>query len=933
MQFDPNDPRWTALALGEIDPVDRVELEKILAESPEARDLLAELRSTAELLRTELAKEPVATLDQSQRTAILDQAKPRFRQSVFAYASYAAAAGIVIAIAVGQLSPSIQMASGRRGSEQVAARTEADGSKSEELRNTNVAFERVLRDSDKDVTDLAARLGKSRDDHVADDSPNKPQSTIAATASPAPTPESADKYLVLDNAKKRDMAAGLSTAASGPRVNSRNVAPGQSAAPSAPAAGAAVVTDRGLNRPLAAGEEVIGLDPGVGGRAGSDQLLRRSAERRAAGGSAPARPSAVTTTIGRDVRASDAISIQGQGPASGNQSSSMSGQPAPTADSLADSSAVAAPAQPTLAPVPSPTRKLAEVPDFAFRNPVPAEAGKNVVELSAGLNGKAKTTALPQVLGKDMAFKESKSAAAPSELAFVPDGAVEAEKLREGQQQGQQGQKKLEELQRQKEEERRKAEQEHNTDAFQRITDNPFLAVVQNPLSTFSIDVDTASYAIIRRFIEQATLPPKDAVRIEEMVNYFNYDYAPPTDERPFATHCEVAQCPWKPEHRLAKIGIKGKVIADDKRPRSNLVFLLDVSGSMDDPRKLPLVKASMQQLVGKLGENDRLAIVVYAGASGLVLPSTSCDHKETILSALERLQAGGSTNGGEGIQLAYDLAVRNFIKGGTNRVILATDGDFNVGVTNQGDLTRLIEEKAKTGVFLSVLGFGMGNLKDATLESLADKGNGNYAYIDSLKEAKKVLVEQMGGTLVTIAKDVKIQVEFNPAVVGAYRLIGYENRLLRNEDFNDDTKDAGEIGAGHTVTALYELAPVAMLADLKLPNVDPLKYAKPAAAVAENAELLTLKLRYKQPDGDVSQLIETPVRDGGAKWADASKDFRFASAVASFGMLLRESPFKGNATIGSVLELAQEAKGADAAGYRAEFIELLRKAQPLLAK
>jgi Ca-activated chloride channel family protein len=473
-------------------------------------------------------------------------------------------------------------------------------------------------------------------------------------------------------------------------------------------------------------------------------------------------------------------------------------------------------------------------------------------------------------------------------------------------------------------------EVEHNTEAYDRIMDNPFRRVTQEPLSTFSIDVDTASYANVRRFLTGGALPPKDAVRIEELINYFRYDYPRPTGDDPFSITIEVARCPWAAAHRLARIGLKGREIDPQKRPASNLVFLLDVSGSMDQPDKLPLLKEAMRLLIEKLGENDRVAIVVYAGAQGLALPSTSCQHKEEILSALDQLQAGGSTNGGAGIQLAYDVAVQHFLKGGTNRVILCTDGDFNVGVTNRGDLTRLIEQKAGTGVFLSVLGFGTGNVKDATMEQLADKGNGNYAYIDSLQEARKVLVEQMGGTLVTIAKDVKIQVEFNPAQVGAYRLIGYENRVLQKEDFNDDTKDAGEIGAGHTVTSLYELVPPGREGDL--PAVDPLKYRKPAAPpdAAPSPELLTVKLRYKPPEGQTSKLLERSVEGDGRDYAAASGDFRFAAAVASFGMLLRDSPHKGDATWAAVLELAEASRGSDPEGYRAEFVELVRRAQQL---
>jgi Ca-activated chloride channel family protein len=470
-----------------------------------------------------------------------------------------------------------------------------------------------------------------------------------------------------------------------------------------------------------------------------------------------------------------------------------------------------------------------------------------------------------------------------------------------------------------------------NTEAYDRIQDNPFIRVSQDPLSTFSIDVDTASYSNIRRFLNDRTLPPKDAVRIEELVNYFSYDYQPPTGSAPFAVHLETATAAWSPKHKLVRIALKGKEIPFEERKPTNLVFLLDVSGSMQPENKLPLLKRSLRLLVDKLGENDRVAMVVYAGASGLVLPSTSCSDKEKILEALDRLEAGGSTNGGSGIQLAYKVADENFIKGGINRVILATDGDFNVGVTNQGDLTRIIEEKAKSGVFLTVLGFGMGNFKDSNLEKLADKGNGNYGYVDSLQEARKLLVDQIGGTLITIAKDVKIQVEFNPAKVEAYRLIGYENRMLRHQDFNDDTKDAGEIGAGLTVTALYEVVPKGV--EIDIPGVDPLKYqkaAEPTRPAASSSELLTVKLRYKEPDEDTSKLLEFPLKASGESFDQASTDFRFAASVASFGMVLRDSEYRGDASFDTVLTEAQGSLGPDTQGYRHEFINLVKKARAI---
>ncbi len=475
---------------------------------------------------------------------------------------------------------------------------------------------------------------------------------------------------------------------------------------------------------------------------------------------------------------------------------------------------------------------------------------------------------------------------------------------------------------------------EFNTEAYASLTDNPFLAALENPLSTFSIDVDTASYANVRRFLTENQLPPPDAVRIEEMINYFSYNYPQPKGSVPFSVNVEIAGCPWNEGHRLVRVGLKGREIARDKRPPSNLVFLIDVSGSMDEPNKLPLLKESLKLLTRQLNENDHVSIVVYAGAAGMVLPETSGSNKATILRALDRLQAGGSTHGSAGIQLAYETASENFIEGGVNRVILCTDGDFNVGVTSQGDLTRLIQEKAQSKIFLSVLGFGMGNYKDSTMEALADKGNGNYAYIDSLNEGRKVLVEQMSGTLVTIAKDVKIQIEFNPAQVNSYRLIGYENRLLAKEDFNNDKKDAGEIGAGHTVTALYEVVPAGMTPE-ETPGVDPLKYQRPARppVVSDSDEMLTLKLRYKQPDGDTSRLLTTPVKDSDKSYARASTDFKFAAAVAEFGMLLRHSPYCGDATMDSAREHAKSGLGNDPEGYRAEFLTLVETASRLAGK
>ncbi len=470
----------------------------------------------------------------------------------------------------------------------------------------------------------------------------------------------------------------------------------------------------------------------------------------------------------------------------------------------------------------------------------------------------------------------------------------------------------------------------HNTEAYDKIDENRFHRVTDDPLSTFSIDVDTASYSNVRRFLNQGTLPPADAVRVEELINYFRFAYKDSQDGAPFSVTTEVAACPWNPRHRLALVGLQARRLTSERTPPRNLVFLLDVSGSMTPADKLPLVKTAMRMLADTLNPADRVAIVVYAGATGVVLPSTPGDRKPEIQKAIADLQPGGSTNGAAGIQLAYDIASQSFLKNGINRVILATDGDFNVGVTSQGELIRLIEEKREKGIFLSVLGVGTGNLKDSTMEKLADKGNGNYAYLDSLHEARRVLIAEAGATLVTVAKDVKIQVEFNPRAVGAYKLIGYENRILQHRDFNDDKKDAGEIGAGHTVTALYEIVPPGE--PLEGAGVDPLKYqegSKPNAT-AKSDELMTVKLRYKQPDGDTSRLISVAVN---ARVGELTPNLGFASAVAEFGMLLRRSEFKGQATWTTAQELARKYRGDDPDGYRAEFVRLVDLAAALDAQ
>lgn len=473
---------------------------------------------------------------------------------------------------------------------------------------------------------------------------------------------------------------------------------------------------------------------------------------------------------------------------------------------------------------------------------------------------------------------------------------------------------------------------EVNTEEYGSFRENRFLSVTENPLSTFALDVDAASYGNIRRIINQGQMPVKDAVRIEEMINYFSYDYPQPLDGHPVRIDTETAVCPWNNKHQVVRIGVKAKEIPSETLPTGNFVFLLDVSGSMFSANKLPLVKASMKLLVNNLRPKDRVAIVTYAGAAGEVLPSTSASDKQKIMEALDNLQAGGSTAGGAGIQLAYKIAEKNLVKGGNNRVILCTDGDFNVGVSSPTELESLIESKRKSGVFLTVLGYGMGNYKDNKLQTLAQKGNGNHAYIDNLQEANKVLVNEFGGTMYAVAKDVKLQVEFNPNFVNAYRLIGYETRLLEDEDFNDDTRDAGELGAGHTVTALYEIVPVGV--NVPVGSVDKLKYQQTKNDVslpkfADSKELLTVKLRYKEPDKDVSRKLEVPVLANRMN-LNASQDFNFAMAAAMFGQLLRDSDFKGDAEYSDVIRLARKGLGNDPNGYRHEFIRLAESVKQL---
>ena len=465
----------------------------------------------------------------------------------------------------------------------------------------------------------------------------------------------------------------------------------------------------------------------------------------------------------------------------------------------------------------------------------------------------------------------------------------------------------------------------NNNESYSPILENQFINPLKEALSTLATDVDVASYANVRRYINSGQLPPKNAVRIEEMINYFKYDLPEPSAGKAVAIKAEVATAPWNAKHQLVRIGLKAKTVDNAKLPPSNLVFLLDVSGSMDSPNRLPLVKTSLKILVDQLRPVDHVAIVVYAGAAGLVLPSTPGDEKQKIKDAIDQLGAGGSTAGGAGIKFAYSVARQHFKKGGNNRIVMATDGDFNVGLSSNDDMEELIEQERQSGVSISILGFGMGNYKDSKMELLADKGHGNYAYIDNVTEATRSMVTEFGGTLFTVAKDVKLQVEFNPAKVQAYRLLGYEDRLLAKEDFNNDAKLGGDMGVGHNVTALYEIIPVGVKDDTFAGSVDPLKYQKEPQKVNKNAseELMTVKFRYKDPNADVSKMESVVIENKTLELDNSSEDMRFAAAVAEYGLLLRNSQFKQGSNFNQVITLAKGAKGKDDQGYRAEFIRL----------
>jgi Ca-activated chloride channel family protein len=931
MTFDTDDPRLTAYALGELDPAQEQEIDQLLSCSDEARKFVAEIRQTAGWLTQELQKErqaqsPLPPVDLKAIEQTLKARKPELPQRPWwrkRYKTLSIAATLLVGATVGLLTWNVQRA-GSGPEMSVFARKhlprsvatlshsnlpsapapEPPQKRTSAVSNRRIALgPRRLPMSEKDQaraelkpsmeqpgqvpSSNAARFGDRVDSISSDDGQSGPpagashgkathkqvaQAEKVAILGGMPDLESARRFGDFRRSKEADNPVSLDKTAVARRPQG--------------------TTTRDLAMAFDKKAEIMAKQLG----SSKDRALRSMSQDQGAtltnSGLPVSGPYAQQNSMNQ---LAPPFLQSGQNQAQKSQQAGVAGAPA-----LAKAA-------------PAPGQMAAAAP--TARAPAPASPAPAALQPSAPPATSTETAVVSALAGQAPA--EGQKGNQPVRQAEPLDGPMV--------QVPEPGLNPAE------------AEPAGNNEAFERIQENPFIRAMEMPISTFAIDVDTASYANVRRYLDQTNqLPPPDAVRIEEMLNYFSYQdpSPPPGSPDPFAITLEVARCPWNGEHRLARIGIAGKTIDPKDRPASNLVFLIDVSGSMAAANKLPLLKWGLERLVEQLSPRDRVALVVYASSASVFLDSTPCDSggKATILSRIGQLRAEGSTNGGSGIQLAYDMAVRNFKKDGVNRVLLATDGDFNVGITQRDELIKLIEIKAKSNVFLSVLGFGMGNLKDSTLETLADRGNGFYAYIDTADEAHQVLVRQMSGTLVTIAKDVKIQVDFNPAKVEAYRLIGYENRALENADFANDAKDAGEIGAGHHVTALYELVPPGSQ-NLAAANAaaSTSKFLKPAELKGDSPESLAIKLRYKKPDGESSLLVERSVIDQGLDLSQASLDFRLASAVAGFGMLLRNSSYKGNLTYAAVLELAQPALRHDPYDTRKEFCRLVMKASQIV--
>jgi Ca-activated chloride channel family protein len=922
--FDPNDERLTAYILGDdsLSAADRAAVAELLSTNADAQRFADELRAAASLAGAELAAEAVPALASTagiESAVRRELARPKNGSWLFR-SQWLVAAGLVVGLGL-YFGPRIQQNGTRELAKTDAMPSPKVMAKSPAPKGFAAPFGNDQFKGGKDDDEVAAAATRPNPDKAWRQ--NDDGSTPAAEAAPTRAGSAsgglaagADRGRVANENEsaervERDSNALRSGTSAKPMQNAMNAgaSAGGVPAPQEEAARGGKVAEKNPDRPMKEGEKL-------------------SQESAGARGPAPAKP---LGTQGRGAQGVDLYDVQQQG------------QSVKTREEM---NLYVDAAQPRYQKNPSEF-------DIAKRGGMPAQ------QPARQDAGGAKPSDVPANLGLKPAINapalhptdtEAKVAESKVELkAHDPMAAVKLDMLADGAEP--EFRFREADVQRRLEDQVRAKNvrgfglmrQGFNREVYPVLKENDFLRVnEQNQLSTFSIDVDTASYALVRRFLTQESLPPPGAVRLEEMVNYFRYDYEGPKGETPFAAHLEIAECPWNPEHRLARIALKGREIDRNKRPPSNLVFLIDVSGSMSDHNKLPLVKESLKLLVNELGENDRVAIAVYASGSGLLLDSTNGGKKAEIVYAIDNLRSGGSTNGAAGIKAAYDAAVKGFIKGGTNRVILCTDGDFNVGVTSDDELVQLITEKAKTGVFLSCLAVGEGNVQDAKMLQLANKGNGNYGYLDSIQEARKILVEQMSGTLVTIAKDVKIQVDFNPAKVAGYRLLGYEKRMLKAEDFKNDKKDAGEIGAGHTITALYELVPAGKT--VPGPAVDPSEFAakrpaepskfesdKPAKSDDELAKaVFRVRMRYKQPDGKDSTEIRFTAIDEGKSYVKASEDFRFAAAVASFAMILRDSQFKGNANLAAIHELASAAKGPDPGGYRAEFIKLVEKARVL---
>ncbi len=867
MIFDANDPRLTAYALGEIDPAERSEIEQLLADREDARNYVAEIRQTAQWLAAELQKEPetVSTLAMANHR-LIDQALKSAVPTANSRPWWRRPYRLMSMAATLLMGGTVGLFSWNAYQTSRQARNELSSATPLSTFQPHAAA-KVQTEALRNTT-IVLRSVRPVD-------PTAPVLDGEALGENEPRTECAEAGEQAVPADVRLMQNVVAETANGQR---REAALARKAAQMAGSGGQMAGLVNHSPTVTYGAQFPIG-SPRSGFAAGMMSESRDMMGGRAARGQSPASAGRAMAAKRPNAQASfRGGSVEQQNSLGKKVDLDAKAQNQMVANAAQNSPAPAAPAEATPIVVPASTQNGQIEPG---QQTAPAASAAPAADGQKGQAQPVQQAAPAPVAGGEV-------------NAFVPE------------------------------------ELARNAEAFDRIQENPFVRAIEEPLSTFSIDVDTASYANVRRYLLQLNrLPPPDAVRIEELLNYFSYQDAPPapSSRDPFAIHLEVARCPWSAEHRLARIGIAGKPIHQNERPPSNLVFLIDVSGSMSDYNKLPLVKWALQRLVEQLDDKDQVAIVVYAGASGLYLPSTRCDgdHKAEIFSRIEQLHAEGSTNAGAGIRLSYEIAAKNFKTDGINRVILATDGDFNVGITQRDELTKLIEAKAKSKVFLTVLGFGMGNLKDGTLETLADKGNGNYAYLDSAEEAYRVLVRQMGSTLMTIAKDVKVQVDFNPAKVAAYRLIGYENRVMANQDFADDAKDAGEIGAGHHVTALYELVPAGK--GPLIANVEASKFVQPAQVKGDSPDSLVVRLRFKQPEGDKSILIERGVVDQGLDYSQASLDFKLASAVAGFGMLLRNSPSKGNLGYPAVIELATSTLAHDPHGYRKEFIELIHRA------